>query len=799
MCSRLLSLFLSLAAAAAASLTPSAALDPPEAVEAAAIGETRVRVFWNPVAGAERYRIYREDALIGEVGAQTKEFTDQNAEPGRAYRYNVSALAGGREAKGRPYLERAFPVLPEAVHCEVLVVGANSAGVSAAVTASRYGLKVVLIEETRRLGGMAVNGLGASDIRSIRHSSGFFEEFRRRVQSLYGAGDGLRYEPRVAQQAIKEILWSAPGLTVYRQVRPIRVKVERGKITAVTAEEVTAGRRVVFYPKLVVDATECGDVGAWAGAPFRVGREPRSEREPHAGHIYYDRASDSRMPGSTGRGDRRVQAYSYLMIVKDFGPDADKTIPMPPGYDRNKYKGAPRWRDSWAVSSGRLPNQKFEINQHPHGSDLQGTNYAYPTASYAERRRMEREFKEHALGYLYYIQTENGMKNIGLSEDDYRDSDGWPTLLYIREARRFEGERMKDQSDIMRAREFVRPNAIGVGDYAMDSHATQPAPDFDHYARGPKHMGEGEFYLPQYTPWHQVPFEIMIPKGVDNLFTPTAVSATHVAYGTYRMEPVRMHFGAAAGVASYFCLRYGRAPRTVPVRQIQEELLKSQAGIEGRLAQPGAGAPGPCGAPTYLYLYDDLPFGAPRFEAIHWLGARGFYPCPPPERRTPSSGLTAARFEPDAPLSRGEADRLLAWLAKRGRAAGQTMETEAAGTNPQEPVTRAEAARLLARAMGWRAPAGADHYADLEPGSAESAAAEALYAQAITSRLWDFERSFAPNGRLYFRPKTPVTRGEFAELLFLACRHIGPLWNDHPLDLAPIPVTPVSGAETQER
>src|SRR5262249_43254546 len=163
-----------------------------------------------------------------------------------------------------------------------------------------------------------------------------------------------------------------------------------------------------------------------------------------------------------------------------------------------------------------------------------------------------------------------------LSEDDYRDSDGWPALLYIREARRFQADVRMDESDVRRAREFVRPNAIGIGDYAMDSHATQPAPDFDFYAKGPQDMGEGEFYLPQYTPWHQTPYAIPIPQGVENLFTPTAVSATHVAYGTYRMEAVRMHFGEACGISAALCLRHGLTPRTVPARQIQTELLKQR-------------------------------------------------------------------------------------------------------------------------------------------------------------------------------------------------------------------------------
>src|SRR5207248_1365372 len=99
--------------------------------------------------------------------------------------------------------------------------------------AARYGLKVMLIEETRRLGGMPVNGLGATDMRRQEHSSGLFEEFRQKVRAIYGFGDGFSYEPRIAHQAIKEIVWSVPGLLVHRQVRPTGIKMRASTISEV--------------------------------------------------------------------------------------------------------------------------------------------------------------------------------------------------------------------------------------------------------------------------------------------------------------------------------------------------------------------------------------------------------------------------------------------------------------------------------------------------------------------------------------------------------------------------------------
>lgn len=761
-------------------------LTPPEAVEAAYVGSGIIRVYWNPVPEAQAYIIRRDGQVLGRVGHPTTTYDDAAPVIGITHSYTVSAIRGETESAESLFsVERADADLPRELKCEVLVVGATTAGVAAAVAAGRSGLDVVLIEETRRLGGMTVNGLGASDIRRQEHSSGFFEEFRLGVAAYYGTGNGLRYEPRVAHEIMRRLLYGAPGVRVFRWTRPIAVGTVQSRkdrasrsIQWVDVEQPRTGKRSRIFARLVIDATECGDVAAWAGAPYRVGREPRSKEEPHAGHIYYDRARDRIMEGSTGRGDRRVQAYAYLITVKDYGPGADKTIPKPEGYDPEKYRYAPPWHRSWNATSGKLPNDKYEINQHPYGSDLQGVNYDYPEASYERRREIEKLYRLHALGYLYWIQTGEGLKHIGLSEDDFRADDGWPTLLYIREARRFIGDVIMNQSDIMNARLLVRPDAIGLGDYAMDSHATQPKTD-----PTTPDMGEGEFYLPQYTPWHQIPFRIMVPKRVDNLFVPTAVSATHVAYGTYRMEPVRMHFGTASGVAAALCLRYDLLPRDVPVNVIQRELLKRNRQLTGLPTRDGIGTPGPMACPVLLYKFPDITAESPYYQPVQWLGARGFYPCPPPAERTPVSGLAAEPFRPHDPLTAGEMARLLGILAWRARAAGETLKVVRIQGPADRPVTRADVAQALAEMFEWRTT-GQVAYADLE-GTGVQAAAEALRSRGIDTGIWGVVESRDREGRPLFEPNKTVTRGQFAWWLYLAHRFIGPMFYDHPLDRQP--------------
>jgi hypothetical protein len=314
----------------------------------------------------------------------------------------------------------------------------------------------------------------------------------------------------------------------------------------------------------------------------------------------------------------------------------------------------------------------------------------------------------------------------------------------------------------------------------MDSHAVEPKTD---WTTGD--LGEGEFYLPQYTPWHQVPYNIMLPKRVDNVFVPTAVSATHVAYGTLRLEPVRMHFGEAAGIAAYLCVRYGVTPREVPARQIQAELLKRHPQPQVKMRMDIVRPRPELAQPTLLYMFSDILRLHRKYRAIEWLAARGFYPTPAPAKRAPSAGLAASPFQADAPIRTTEALTLLKKLAQRVTGPDDPQPVLVTTGIPETSngwLTRAGAATLLSRFMGWTAPSGAAHYADAAPGSPEYGPSEALYANWIDSRNWDDKFAFSPDGKLYFHPEQAITNAQFAELLYLAAIHFGPLWEDHPLD-----------------
>lgn len=631
-------------------------------------------------------------------------------------------------AEGPSVSEKTWSRVPESADFDVLVVGATASGVAAAVTAARLGQNVALVEETNRVGGMSSNGLASTDIRDISRSNGFFEDFRRRIVDFHGQGNGLRYEPRVANAVIKQMLHEHDNICLFLRSRAVEPIMEGNRVTGALVRDLASGRSGRFTAKVTIDATDTGDFAAAAGARFVVGREARSNDEPHAGVIYFDDARQDILPGSTGLADCKQQSYAYLMIWKDYGDANAPAIEMPPHYDPENYRYSPPWDLTWNATFGNLPNGKFEINQHPFGIDWPGINHDYPTAGEERRREIECLYRNRALGYLYYMQNEQGHRNLGLADDEFLDNGGFPVSLYVREARRLVGCRAFAESDVTNARQFNRPDAIAIGDYPMDSHAVEELKD-----PNALHKGEGEEWLTGFTPWYQAPYWVLIPEGIDGLLVSTAVSATHVGYGTLRMEPVRMSLGQAAGAAAYWSVVYGKQPREINPAWVQDKLLSQYA---------------------YIHWNSDVDRDTRHFKAINFLTARGFF--------------SGEAFRPDEPLTARDAFNALSLMPRlEGCPQGMQM-TPAASLD--EPITRGAFAVWLVRAKqktsrwwDWTAPE-CPAYADVPRESPYYMAVETLRAHRITSSLFEgYEQGL-------FKPDLPITRADAAEAIFLAHR-----------------------------
>jgi len=624
--------------------------------------------------------------------------------------------------------EKTWSEVPYAEYYDLLIVGGSASGVAAAVTAARLGMKVALVEETNRIGGMASNGLGSTDLRQLSRSNGFFEDFRRRIIDFYGKWDGLRYEPRVANAIFKDMVYEQPCISLFLKSAAIKPVMTGNRVRGAVVRDWVSGQTGRIFACTTIDATQTGDFAAACGCEYRIGREPRSVAEPHAGVLYFDDATQKILPGSTGEGDCRQQSYAYLMIWKDFGENGAHLIDKPKYYDPENYRYSPEWKETWNNTSGELPNEKFEINQHPFGIDWPGINNDYPIASPERRREIESMYKDRALGYLYYIQNEQGYKNLGLADDEFLDNGNFPVTLYVREARRIMGDYLFMESDACNARCFHRADSIAIGDYPMDSHAVEELKNPDRLDKG-----EGEAWLVKFTPWYQTPYGVLAPKGIEGLLVTTTVSSTHWGYGTLRMEPVRMSMGQAAAAAAYWSMVYSKNPRNIRPAMIQDKIISQGA---------------------YINWNSDITRESRHFKAINFMGARGIF--------------TEEAFEPEKPLACREAvDILNRMLALENSTLGLEGLLLA---DPEQPITRGQFAVLLVEAKrrspdAWKLITPAQpSYSDVPTTSPYFAAVETLKAHRISAMLFENPEE----GK--FKPDELINRADAAEAMYLAHR-----------------------------
>ena len=510
---------------------------------------------------------------------------------------------------------------------EVVVVGGTPGGLATAVAAARLGRRVALVEYQAHLGGLSASGLGKSDIEHRGLIGGLFLEFVRRVRRHYlesdGPGsrnlelcrDGYYFEPSVAERVFDGMVAEQPGIEVFRAHELRSVTIEEGRAHEITVAERSTGRTRTLAGRVLVDATYEGDLYAMAGALFRLGRESREEfGEPHAGEVYFDYETHEFLPGTTGRGDARLPAYTYrLCLTVDPANSAMMDAP-PPGYDRIRYRsylddlaagrlGAPRHAvEGWgyypehfdtlvrALSVTDLPNRKTDVNINPRplAFPFAEENAGYVEAGWAEREKICRRHRDLTLGLLFFLQNDPEVpashraiaRRYHLPLDEFVDNGHFPFQIYVREARRLRGRYTLTEHDVTRlgdGRSTGRhPDAIAVGEFPVDSFPTRRRqPTDDRVLEG--YLG----MLASLTRPYQIPYRIMVPEGPDGVLVPVAASASHVAYSSIRMEPTWMAMGQAAGVAAHLVIEGNCACSDVPISELQRLLVD-----QGQVLEP---------------------------------------------------------------------------------------------------------------------------------------------------------------------------------------------------------------------
>lgn len=514
---------------------------------------------------------------------------------------------------------------------DVVVYGGTSGGVAAAVQAARLGASVVLIEPGSHLGGLTSGGLGATDIGNKQAIGGIAREFYERIYRYYQDPSAWKqetpeayrtrkggrsidadtmwgFEPHAAEEVYRQMVQEAKVPVIFGERLDLKsgVKKEAGRITAIVME---SGK--VFPGRMFIDATYEGDLMAKAGVSYIVGREPNAQygetlngvQTAQAKHHQFVRPVDPYVkpgdptsgllpgvhgdgPGKDGEGDRRVQAYCFRLCTTD-APANRVAWPKPEGYDPLRYElllrnfEAGDLRVPW--NPVHMPNRKTDTNNNfAISTDNIGMNYEYPDGDYATRERIFREHETYQKGLLWTLansprvpeEVRRVYQTWGLAKDEFRETGNWPHQLYVREARRMVSGYVMTEQNCRGTR--VAEDPVGLGAYGMDSHHVQRYVDPSGHARN-----EGDVQVGGFSPY-PISFRSIVPKRAEcgNLLVPVCLSATHISYGSIRMEPVFMVLGQSAATAAVQAIHDKADVQAIDYARLRARLLADKQVLE---------------------------------------------------------------------------------------------------------------------------------------------------------------------------------------------------------------------------
>ncbi len=231
-----------------------------------------------------------------------------------------------------------------------------------------------------------------------------------------------------------------------------------------------------------------------------------------------------------------------------------------------------------------MPNHKTDINNcGGFSTDMIGANFDYPDADYARRDQILRDHEIYTKGLLYFIghdprmpkHLRDEMLNWGYPTDEFDDNENFSFQLYIREGRRMVGEYVMTQANC--EGKVVVPDAVGMAAYTMDSHNCQRLVVSGPAAGAPgvaaQVRNEGDVQVGGFPPY-PVSYRALVPKrgSIQNLLVPVCLSASHIAYGSIRMEPVFMVLGQSAALAACLAIDDHKPVQDVSVPKLQRLL-----------------------------------------------------------------------------------------------------------------------------------------------------------------------------------------------------------------------------------
>jgi hypothetical protein len=598
-------------------------------------------------AGADGYVVVDGLQLVPEVEAIAERNTRADAG------FPIKTSAAPVPVKIPPPMLLQSAAKPQEVDgksYDLVVIGGTPGGIACAVRAAREGLSVLLVNHTQHLGGFVTSGAGGWEapydgLRSpiygemITSAAQYYaktygEESPQHILSMPSKTsrahiDRPKIEPRIAEMLFNQMVVKEKTLTVL--LGHIVTKAERdgALIKNVTLKPMHGESTITVSGKVFADGMYEGDLMAAAGVKTQIGRESRAQYgEKHAGVIYtqerhkepgqrgFPKAADEGTLNirynshatadivegpQSGEADGSVMAYNYrLVLTRD--PANKIMVTKPANYDVAIAKAA-----GGGGFVPNLPNKKVAWN----GGRLIGPQNDYPGADWPTREAISKRYLDAMLMRLWWVQNDpeapekdrKQFAGYGLAADEFPDNQHLPYEIYVREARRLVGRYVfKEQDNVIAegiARTPIHADSIAMTDWPVDSVACLPR-------KTPGGNTDGILFLGEESRPAQVPYRSILTNEIENLLVPVAISASHVGWGSIRLEPVWMQLGESAGHAAALAMK----GKTTPAKLDPDALIRKLATSR-----------------VMISFFNDVDVTAddPRIPAAQYFGTRGFF------------------------------------------------------------------------------------------------------------------------------------------------------------------------------
>ena len=517
---------------------------------------------------------------------------------------------------------------------DVCIYGATSGGVVAAMQADRMGKSVILLEPYQNVGGMASNGLSALDVGNPATIGGIAREYFSELAGRYGkelkfenyfahTGGDFVIEPSGAEKLFLEYL-EATDVSVRYDKRIRSAQMNRTRIESITMTDGTN-----FQAKVFIDATYEGDLLAKAGVSYTTSLESNatynetgngfSLKKYHPSIYWGVPGENCRREGGKGIWDRDipispyidptdrdsgllptinpyngeqdgeeaigVQAYCFRLCMTD-NPDNRIPITKPDNYDPWNYEIQLRFIQAcllqgddmdirWFTKLDLLVNDKWDFNTATFGSNIPGLSWDWPDADWDRRKELYDYQRDYHLGILYFRGNDpvvpkklrDEVRTFGLCKDEFVDNGGWPYQIYVREARRMVSDLVMTEHHCMG--KLVADKPVAMASYSVDIHEIQRIAYKDMVVR------EGKSPASIRVRPYGIGYDAIVPKASEctNLLVTFAASASHVAFGSIRMEPTLMMLSQSAATAACHMIDQGTTIQDVDYAKLRSTIL----------------------------------------------------------------------------------------------------------------------------------------------------------------------------------------------------------------------------------